>query len=236
MERQPLDGARSVDSEVPRRVVGMRRRRYQQGASCEDGFGEVMPSSFGHEGGLLLPRGGGGEHCRGAREGGGKGLKSSRRPALMFLAQAVLSFVGVVVLPTRLAYEVLVVRPPAASGGGVGAAAVSLNLRTGLEGRHGGRRLGDSQGSGIWAGEREREGEREDGEGLRAAGSKGRVLQAAGDDERFTYATRTQFHLCAALPGSVITEGALRAGIVDAFGVEEVQVCALLISLCLPSC
>lgn len=146
----------------------------------------------------------------------------------MFLAQAVLSFVGMVVIPARLAYEVLVVQPPAASGASAGltGAAVSLDLRSdalAVEGRGGERRrLSVSHGSGLWADGGEDEGE---GEGWRASGSRGRFLQTADDEESFTYTTRTQFHLCAALPESELTEEALRAGVMDVFGVEEAQVC-----------
>lgn len=156
---------------------------------------------------------------------GGKG-RTSRRPALVFLAQAALSFVGMVVIPTRLAYEVLVVQPPAArasAGPAAAAAAVSVDLsRTagaavaggggGAEGRRERRRLSDS---GLWV-----DGGSEGGR-FRAAGSKGRALQTADDEESFTYSTRTQFHLCAE---SEITEEALRAGVMNVFGVEEAQV------------
>lgn len=211
----------------------MRRRRHQ-GASCEDGFGEVITSNFAEvrQGGCRA-RGAAAPPCAG--KGGVKyhTCIGNRRPVLVFLAQAVLSFVGMVVIPTRLAYEVLVVQPSPIRG-----AAVSLDLRSeasprtlttgaaaggrgGAEGRSDRRRLGDSRGSGLWADDSE-------GEGLRE-GSKGRALQAADDEESFTYTTRTQFHLCAALPGSEITEGALRAGVMDVFGVEESQVCALVL-------
>lgn len=196
-------------------------------------FGEVTASNIA-QGRFLAGQGGGEGGWRGAREG--RGGKGSRRPALMFLAQAVLSFVGMVVIPTRLALEVLVVQPPAGAAA-AGAAAVSLDLRSdaasartpaaaaaaatgaasGLEGRGERRRLSDSYGSGLW-------GDGGEGEGWRAAGSKGRVLQTADDEESFSYTTRTQFHLCAE-PGSSLTEESLRAGVMDVFGVEEAQVC-----------
>lgn len=230
----------------------MRRRRHQ-GASCEDGFGEVITSNYRQ--GRFLGRAGS-EGSRSRRQGGcpsgGKGAgkdpssstSSRRRPAVMFLAQAVLSFVGMVVIPTRLAYEVLVVQPPPSASAGPGA--VSLDLRSGASpgaltagaaasgraadgggGEH--RRLSDSHGSGLGVDGGE------EGEGLRT-GSKGRVLQTAEDS--FTYTSRTQFHLCAALPGSSITEEALRAGVMDVFGVEETQVrvcvCVCSAVVCLP--
>ncbi|CAM9685805.1 unnamed protein product [Scytosiphon promiscuus] len=240
----------SVDAKSPERGVGMRRRRHQQEeetrqagaaaaeASCEDGFGEGINRSNNRsnpeESRLLRRRSGPAGQGEGApldsrsSEGGFRRRESSgRRTALVFVAQAVLSFVGMVVLPTRLAYEVLV-QPRIFDRGDTGPADPSLSLKVvelavggaARDGRELGmgshqRRLSDSQEAGTFS-----------PGGSRAsvawgAGSRGRFLQAA-DEDSFTYTARTQFHLCTAA-GSELTEDALRAGIVDVFGIDSAQ-------------
>lgn len=259
-QQRPKEGGRGNgcdDSETPRRGMGVvRRRRHHVEPSFEDdddGFGErnswndrrsAGDDPRDEEEGRFFrgaaARGGGGRSFSriGSRKGGG-GKDSSRRPALMFLAQAALSFVGMVVLPTQLAYEVLV-RPPTPSGGGrnhrgspislgvggessreTAAAARGLFTKGGGGGRHGRRQLGDS--GMVWVDRGSTASVAGEGEG--ASYEKiGRVLQTADEEEgeSFTYSTRTQFHLCSA---SALAEADLRASVMDVFGVEQSQVC-----------
>lgn len=222
-----------------KRGVGMRRRRYQHEESCcEDGFGEgdnrSNNRSNAKEGRHLRYSSPAGEAegmpLGGRRsKGGSREASGGRRPALVFLAQAVLSFVGMVVLPTRLAYEVLV-QPRIFDSMDTGsAAAPPLSLKV-VEPGMGGA-AGDGGGGGRNSHRRLGgipEGGRLSTEGSSTGvawghGSRGRFLQAA-DGDSFTYTARTQFHLCARA-GTELTEDALRAGIVDVFGVEPVQVC-----------
>lgn len=244
------------DSDISRRGMGVvRRRRHhveQSFLEDDDGLGETNSWNDHDEeegrffGTAKVARGGRSSSRTGSRRGRGK--DNSRRPALMFLAQAVLSFVGMVVLPTQLAYEVLVRPPPPSSGAGnhrgAGASPASISLGLGAKssrdaaeaargvfttgGGEGGRRgrpyLSDS--GVVWV---DRSGTAAvAGEAAGASLRIGRVLQTEEGEggDSFTYSTRTQFHLCAAA-GSELTEGALRTGVVDVFGVEQSQVRAL---------
>lgn len=242
MEQQEDGGGGYV--EMPRRGVGVRRRRHHESlrqrqvasssSSCEDGFGEGSSrgrNKSSNEYGRFWRRGGG--QAKGS--GGGKEGAGGRRPALVFVAQAVLSFVGMVVLPTRVAYEVLLQprvfeshrgEPPppplslaVRSNTGAAAAAGSSSgtlVKEGAGEGGGRRRLSDFSRDGGGGGS----------DGLVSSNKAGwrsrRVLQT-DDGDSFTYTSRTQFDLCAA-PGSELEEDALRAGIMDVFEVEQEQV------------
>ncbi|CAM9168630.1 unnamed protein product, partial [Ectocarpus sp. 12 AP-2014] len=242
MEQQQDGGGGDV--EMPRRGVGVRRRRHHESlrqrqaasssSSCEDGFGEGSSTGgrnkSSNEDGRFWRRGGG--QARGS--GGSKEGAGGRRPALVFVVQAVLSFVGMVVLPTRVAYEVLLQprvfeshrgEPPslavrsATGAAAVAAGSASRTLVKEGAGEGGGRRrlshFSRDGGSGGGGGS----------DGLvssKKAGWRSRRVLQTDDGDSFTYTSRTQFDLCAA-PGSELEEDALRAGIMDVFEVEQEQ-------------
>lgn len=220
----------------------MRRRRHQSLASCEDGagFGESSNTAS-----IFLQQTVDGRMASGSGEGarqpwvgerGGKG-SIGRRPALMFLAQAVLSFVGMVVLPSRLAYDVLVQPPRTSSTPKAAAVSLDLGARSseaapaalvagggggGGSREKGGRRLlSDSLSGGVWV----------DEEGMvgGADRTKGRALQT--DEDSFTYTSRTQFHLCA-LQESAIDVESLRGAVVNVFDVDEAQASVVPMCFC----
>lgn len=233
------------------RRAGLRRRR---------DHALVMPSAvFGlqdNDGGggsqrrksSSLVAAGGAVRWRSNEPRGKERASDARRPALVFVAQVLLSLVGMVVIPTRLAYELLI--QPGSRAGNIESATTSpfswvhpsdvrdtpnagssglrsLKLRAG--GAVGERRPVPIVGgkTGAWP-----EGGRDSSKGRTGA----RVLMQTSEEDSFTYTARTQFHLCVAPGATELTEEALRASIVDVFGVEEsqVRVGRVRASVCLP--
>lgn len=241
------------DSETKRRGMGViRRRAYHKkpsGFEHNDGFGErnSWNDKDDEEEGRFFGtarRGHGRSRSSSrmcSRKEGDKG--SSRRPALIFLAQAALSFVGMVVLPTQLAYEVLVRSTPSGGGNHLGAgappASFSLDVRakSSWEIAAAARGLFPKAGEGGGEGRGRRRYLSDDGvvlvdgrntavagDGEVAGVQNARVLQTAEENgDSFTYSTRTQFDLCSETD-SELTEDALRAAIMDVFEVQQSQV------------
>ena len=176
--------------------------------------------------------------------GDGRPRKASmsifRRPALIFLAQALLSFVGMVVIPTRLAYELLIqpgIATPAAARAAAGSdeSTRSIDVRgtpvifpDSLAARD--RAAGGGGGS---------HGNRINGDDIVSISRKSigvssptgrtgaRALQTEDEGEdNFTYTARTQFNLCVA-EGTELSEEALRDAIAEVFNVSLSQVCTL---------
>lgn len=236
MSNRRAEGA----GEAARRRAGLRRRReagalllprpsgLAVGAVCDDGCGrgyDSLSSLVAVGGARLL--------------GDGRSRKASmasfRRPALIFLAQALLSFVGMVVIPTRLAYELLIqpgIGTPAAraaegSDGSIhsidvrGTPVISpdpLAVRDHRAGEGGGgSRDGRINGDDILMSQKSR--------GVSSAGRTGaRALQAEegeGEDS-FTYRGRTQFFVCVA-EGTALGEENLRDAIMDLLAVDQVR-------------
>lgn len=167
-----------------------------------------------------------------------------RRPAAIFFVQALLSFVGVFVIPTRLAYEVLVqpgFAETSASRGsdeslfqlsGRGAVAVTSAASGEIAPRPKSdndfiRQEEEKEGR-SWSasfGGQHRVVKTERGLAVTsAARAGGRLLMQAEDEgDSFTYGARTQFHLCVAT-GVQLEEEILKASIVEVFDVDESQV------------
>lgn len=199
------------------------------GAICDDGSGhgyDSLSSLVAVGGARLL--------------GDGRSRKASmaifRRPALIFLAQALLSFVGMVVIPTRLAYELLIqpgIGTPAAraaesSDGSIHGIDVRgmpviypdpLEARDHRAGEGGGGSLdGRINGDDILMSRKSL--------GVSSAGRTGaRALQAeeGGGEDSFTYRGRTQFFVCVA-DGTSLAEESLMDAIMDLLEVDQTQV------------
>lgn len=208
--------------EAARRRAGLRRRR--------DGGGALLlprPSGLA-VGAAVCDDGGGRGGCDslsslvaagGARLlGDGRSRKKStaffKRPALIFLAQALLSFVGMVVIPTRVVYELLIqpgIGTPSAGRTAAGSDESIHSLDVGgtpvifpdplaVRDHRAGRGSGGSHGGGG----------RVNGDdisisqeslGVSSVGRTGaRALQTETEEgeDNFTYTARTQFYLCVA--------------------------------------
>lgn len=205
--------------------VGLRRRR--DGASFTPIVSSGEPCNNGGASAIIS------SGRSGVKTGSGR---VASRPAAIFLAQALLSFIGIVVIPTRLAFDLLVQPrddqqahgPPSASPSAIfsfpkegrsvttpaphasPASSVKPLVEEMMErGRHG---HGDSVSSVLVS--------RGDTKGRTGA----RVLMQAGsDEESYTYNANTQFNLCAF--GVTLEMEALSASLVDVLDLEEAQVC-----------
>lgn len=166
----------------------------------------------------------------------GKGAISASRPELVFFVQALLSFVGIVVIPARLSYEFLIVRSHVTDNGSqqpgssyapwVPDVSVARHQNVNEPPRTFARIIleafkGDV-GPNFYEGGRYGDSSLE--RTSRRSGS--RVLMQTDEEdegESFTYTARTKFYLCSD-QSVALNEDELRGNITNIFGVDEVRV------------
>lgn len=215
--------------EAARRRAGLRRRReggalllprpsgLAVGAVCDDGGGrgyDSLSSLVAVGGARLL--------------GDGRSRKASmsifRRPALIFLAQALLSFVGMVVIPTRLAYELLIqpgigtpaARAAAGSDGSIHSLDVGgtpvifpdpLAVRDHRAGEGGGgSRDGRINGDDVSISRKSL-----GVSSARRTGARALQTEEGEGEDTFTYTANTQFFLCVPMDIELTPEGVVEA-------------------------
>ena len=224
--------------EAARWRAGLRRRREGEalllprpsglavGSGCDDGSGRGLDSLSS----LVAV---GGARLLGDGRSRNASMAIFRRPALIFLAQVLLSFVGMVVIPTRLVHELLIQpgigTPAARAAAGSDESIPSLDVRgtpvifpdplavrdhragEGGGGDHSGRINGDD----ISISRKSL--------GVSSAGRTGaRALQTEDGEDKFTYKTRTQFFLCIE-ESTLLEEEDVTDAIVEVFGLDPTQ-------------
>lgn len=246
-----------VEAAAAARRAGLRRRReiIGHGLTCHD-----VSRDFDYSIDLGTPkcdnvRAGGGHNGSGGSgrrrwDGGivGASSSSAKWPAkVTFLAHALLSFVGVVLIPTRLTYELLI-RPESFAEANE-TRALAHGVRAGIAPAVGGRApsLFDSgkdnsatgsvlasatlrrQSRGAQAGDGGGGRGAEESNGLKGSGwvAGERNLQESegGDGEEedsFTFTAKTQFYLCSAV--LELNGGVMQTAVEEVFGVVESQV------------
>lgn len=192
-----------------------------------------------------------------AHQGGGRRMgRSPKNMTLTFVAHALISFVGVVLVPSRLAWEVLVVQSNSQHQSSLFGMMTAANVErseaifrglrvkeipVGTGGTRGGRGSIRHPGVVAWEGEGEAGGAGgedwlplsigdHDGRGdahgdhrkagANARNSGRRALQT--EEESFTYASITKFHLCSQVQN--LTQPVMEDAVLEVFGVESSQV------------
>ena len=242
-EKEQGDRRSSPEGAAMRRASLRRRREYQTCFGAIDDFGEArkwgcvwdwvtVVASANRDRCPRSMRTGG---CRDGLRGREASKVSPYRPGLVFLAQALLTFFVIVVIPARLAYEVLIIRPEEVSEIGSERAGSSHEYlpwvrNAGVVLHHEIRESPESMGQLVQGmdGHVGGGGDRYDGDAsiIRSSRRSGsRVLMQVEEEEgdSYIYTARTQFFLCAELTVG-LDETQLMETVMQEFNLSNSQV------------